>query len=126
MKEKYAMDPNFKDIMSALAIGRKEEPYKVRDGYLLHSHRLCVTRSLHGEVMYESHAPLYRDIEGFKLKGAKLYFYWPHMKAHIQEHVSTCMMCQKTKYDRGKQVGLVQPLPIPDAPWESSPMDFIF
>ena len=35
-------------------------------------------------------------------------------------------MCQKVKYDRGKQVGLLQPLPILEALWESISMDFIF
>ncbi|MCO5601610.1 hypothetical protein L7F22_055733 [Adiantum nelumboides] len=36
------------------------------------------------------------------------------------------VVCQKTKFDRGKQPGLLQPLPIPDSPWESISMDFIF
>ena len=48
------------------------------------------------------------------------------MKAHIQDYVAKCIVCQKTKYDRGKQHGLLQPLPIPDSPWESISMDFIF
>ena len=34
MVDEYAIDPNFKDIMSALAIGKKEEPYDLKDGYL--------------------------------------------------------------------------------------------
>ena len=36
------------------------------------------------------------------------------------------MVCQKVKYDRGKAPGLLQPLLIPNIPWESISMDFIF
>ena len=36
------------------------------------------------------------------------------------------MTCQKVKFDMGKAPGLLQPLPILNAPWESIPMDFIF
>ncbi|RYA84594.1 hypothetical protein DD594_25980, partial [Enterobacter cloacae complex sp. 4DZ1-17B1] len=36
------------------------------------------------------------------------------------------MVCQKVKFDRQKAPGLLQPLPIPDKPWESIAMDFIF
>ena len=35
------------------------------------------------------------------------------------------LVCQKVKYDRHKSIGLLHPLPIPDAPWESIAMDFI-
>ncbi|MCO5568036.1 hypothetical protein L7F22_021732 [Adiantum nelumboides] len=48
------------------------------------------------------------------------------MKRDILDYVSKCVVCQKTKFDRGKQPGLLQPLPIPDSPWESISMDFIF
>ncbi|MCO5613511.1 hypothetical protein L7F22_067788 [Adiantum nelumboides] len=49
------------------------------------------------------------------------------MKRDILDYVSKCVVCQQTKFvDRGKQPGLLQPLPIPDSPWESISMDFIF
>ncbi|MCO5584172.1 hypothetical protein L7F22_038095 [Adiantum nelumboides] len=38
----------------------------------------------------------------------------------------SCLVCQRVKYDRGKAYGLLQPLPIPTAPWESIAMYFIF
>ena len=36
------------------------------------------------------------------------------------------MVCQKVKYNRGKTIGLLQPLPITNDPWESIAMDFTF
>ena len=37
-----------------------------------------------------------------------------------------CLTCQKVKYDRHKTLGLLVPLPVPEAPWESIAMDFVF
>ncbi|MCO5553474.1 hypothetical protein L7F22_006995 [Adiantum nelumboides] len=128
MIDEYAIDPDFKDVISAIALGKKEEPFTLQDGYLLHGNRLCITRSLREKVMFESHAPPYAGHRGIQttMKAIETYFYWPTMKGDIQDYVSKCVVCQKTKYDRGKQPGLLQPLPIPDSPWESISMDFIF
>ncbi|MCO5605646.1 hypothetical protein L7F22_059829 [Adiantum nelumboides] len=78
--------------------------------------------------MFESRAPPYAGHRGIQttMKAIETYFYWHTMKGDIQDYVSKCIVCQKTKYDRGKQPGLLQPLPIPDSPWESISMDFIF
>ncbi|MCO5608638.1 hypothetical protein L7F22_062852 [Adiantum nelumboides] len=128
MIDEYAIDPNFKDVISAIALGKKEEPFTLQDGYLLYGNRLCITRSLCEKVMFESHAPPYAGHRGIQttMKAIETYFYWPTMKGDIQDYVSKHVVCQKTKYDRGKQPGLLQPLPIPDSPWESISMDFIF
>ncbi|MCO5581212.1 hypothetical protein L7F22_035090 [Adiantum nelumboides] len=126
MIDEYATDPNFCDVMSAIALGKTQEPYVVQDGYLLYGSRLCVTKSLREKVMYESHAPPYAGHRGIQatMNAIETYFFWPTMKKDIQEYVSQCIICQKVKYDRGKQPGL--PLPNPDSPWESIAMDFIF
>ena len=81
------------------------------------------------KVMYEFHGPPYamghRGIQA-TLKGEELNFYWPTTKKDITTYVSTCVVCQKVKSDKGKQPRLMQPLPIPNAPWEITSMDFIF
>ena len=46
------------------------------------------------------------------------------MKKGIMADVSFYMVCQKVKYNREKQPGLLQPLPILDGPWQSIFMDF--
>ena len=55
-----------------------------------------------------------------------MYFYWPTMTNDIKTQVSSCMVCQNIKYNRGKQLGLLQPLPIPNGSWKSISMDFVF
>ena len=79
--------------------------------------------------MYESLASPYaghREIQTM-FKTIETYFYWPRMRANIQGYVAKCIVCQKTKYERGKQHGLLQPpLSIPHSSWESISMDLIF
>ena len=85
MIDEYAIDTNFKDVISAVALGKIEEPFHVKDGYLLYGNQLCVAHNTHDKVMYESHAPPYaghRKIQAM-LKGAKMYFYWSTMKKEI-------------------------------------------
>ena len=78
--------------------------------------------------MFESHAPSYAGHRGIQttFKAIETYFYWPTMKDDIHRYVEECVTCQKVKFDRHKTPGLLQPLPIPTAPWESIAMDFIF
>ena len=43
MIDEYATDPHFKNVMSAIALGKIEKPLSVQYGYLLYGNRLCVT-----------------------------------------------------------------------------------
>ena len=49
-------------------------------------------------------------------------YYWPRMGDDVQVYVKSCLVCQ---LDKKKMVGLLQPLPIPEKPWQSISMDFI-
>ena len=52
-------------------------------------------------------------------------FHWPKMKEDVQAYVKTCHVCQVDKTERKKEAGLLQPLPIPEKPWQCVSMDFI-
>lgn len=47
------------------------------------------------------------------------------MKLDIENHVKSCIECQKTKVSRKKTYGKLMPLPIATGPWKSVSMDFI-
>ncbi len=53
------------------------------------------------------------------------YFYWPRIAASVSEYVSTCDDCQHNKPANSKPGGLLQPLPIPEQPWQHISMDLI-
>jgi hypothetical protein len=52
-------------------------------------------------------------------------YYWPNLKDNAEEYVKTCLTCQQNQTLNKKQVGLLQPLPIPEGPWENVSMDFM-
>jgi hypothetical protein len=52
-------------------------------------------------------------------------YYWPNLKLDAKEYVKTYLICQQNWTLNKKQAGLLQPLPIPQGPWESVSMDFM-
>ncbi|GMJ06952.1 hypothetical protein HRI_004364400 [Hibiscus trionum] len=47
------------------------------------------------------------------------------MRHDIMDYTKTCLICQQDKIDRQKTAGLLEPLSVPDIPWESISLDFI-
>ena len=52
-------------------------------------------------------------------------FWWPRMDADIESFVKSCVQCAKGKNSHLKSGGLLQPLPIPNLPWEEISVDLI-
>ncbi|MCO5598973.1 hypothetical protein L7F22_053072 [Adiantum nelumboides] len=80
---------------------------------------------LRPKFLIECHVPSYSGHRGIDatVKAIDTFFYWPTLRRDVDAFVRSC---QKVKFDRQKALGLLQPLPIPDKPWESIAMDFIF
>ncbi|GBG66421.1 hypothetical protein CBR_g61465 [Chara braunii] len=51
-------------------------------------------------------------------------FFWKAMRSDMLHYVETCELCQKNKVVRRPPLGLLKPLPIPDAPAQSVSIDF--
>ena len=52
-------------------------------------------------------------------------YYWPKMGEDVQAYVKSCLVYQMDKTERKNAAGLLQPLSIPERPWENISMDFI-
>ena len=52
-------------------------------------------------------------------------FYWPCMAKTIRKFVYTCPLCQRNKPNTQRPAGLLQPIPIPERPWQALTMDLI-
>jgi len=106
-------------------------PLLVRRGlvYLGESDRLYIPAdaSLRTRLLHECHdVPTAGHLGKDKtLEQVKRRFYWPRMDSDVLQYVRTCDACQRNKPSQQVTPGLLQPLPIPDHPWQQVTMDLI-
>jgi RNase H-like domain found in reverse transcriptase/Reverse transcriptase (RNA-dependent DNA polymerase)/Integrase zinc binding domain/Retroviral aspartyl protease/Chromo (CHRromatin Organisation MOdifier) domain len=106
-------------------------PLLVRRGlvYLGDSDRLYIPAdaALRTRLLHECHdVPTAGHLGKDKtLEQVKRRFYWPRMDIDILQYVRTCDACQRNKPSQQSTPGLLQPLPIPNYPWQQVTMDLI-
>ncbi|GJP41373.1 hypothetical protein CLOM_g1045 [Closterium sp. NIES-68] len=78
-------------------------------------------------LLEEYHDVLYAGHFGGNktLTGIAKHYYWPHMADDVQKFVTSCDTCQRMKSNKQKKAGLLQPLPVPEQPWQVVSLDFI-
>ena len=52
-------------------------------------------------------------------------YYWRGMLADVDRYVRNCHPCKRALSPRDKTPGLLQPLPVPERPWQHISMDFV-
>ena len=62
----YINDEDYASIMNNISNDLHHEPYSLKDGFLLHGSRLCITKNLRDKVMYESHILPYAGHRGIQ------------------------------------------------------------
>ncbi|GJP78684.1 hypothetical protein CLOP_g8953 [Closterium sp. NIES-67] len=78
-------------------------------------------------LLEEYHDVLYAGHFGSNktLTGIAKHYYWPHLAEDVQKFVTSCDTCQRMKSSKQKKAGLLQPLPVPEQPWQVVSLDFI-
>jgi len=51
-------------------------------------------------------------------------YYWPGLRQDINQYIRNCHTCRRTTTPRDLPPGLLQPLPIPERPWQHISIDF--
>lgn len=59
------------------------------------------------------------------LDNIRRYIGWPDVQEDVRMYLEACRTCKRGKTSSQKPGGLLQPLPVPAAPWAGITMDFI-
>ncbi|WVZ71118.1 hypothetical protein U9M48_019739 [Paspalum notatum var. saurae] len=120
IKEQYAYDEDFKDIITW-------DKYVINEGFVFRANRLCIpVGSVRLFLLQKAHGGGLMSHFGAKKTEAVLsaHFFWPKMRRDVERFVSHCTTCQKAK-SRLNPHGLYMPLPVPSTLWEDISMDFV-
>lgn len=102
--------------------------YSLDNGILYYNKAAYVPdKDLQLQIIIGFHDSLPAGHLGYKKTLARIrpYYYWPHLPKDIKEYTSSCLVCTRNKNRPQKQKGLLNPLPIPEGPWQSLSMDYI-
>ena len=88
--------------------------------YILDSDLHCRISALCHDSKIAGHAGRWKTLEPVSQNN-----WWPQISRYIGRYVSTCDMCLCTKVGCQPPVGELNPLLVPDAPWDTISVDFI-
>ena len=122
LRQGYDVDPWFAKPENLTSL-RKHNGLWYRQDQLVVPNAL----NMRAKIMYELHDAPYSGHVGITKteKAVTRLFWWPRVRRDVTEYVRTCASCQRNKASNQLPSGLLQPLPIPDHPWDSVSMDFI-
>ena len=118
----YFVDPCFRDKDSTANL-------QFTDGFYWHGDKLVVPdvgdlrKQVFDAFHYEATSGHYGSDKTIELLGR--YYWWPGYTVDIRRWCSECQACQRAKPSHEKPKGLLQPLQIPDQPWDSISCDWI-
>jgi hypothetical protein len=124
VKMGYVEDPKASQILEC-----PTGDFSVENGVIRHQGRIWLgTNSLaQNHVLQAVHNSRIGGHAGFQATYYRIrqLFSWPSMKEAIAKFVQECQTCQQAKGEHVKQLGLLQPLVVPNQAWQIVCMDFI-
>jgi transposase InsO family protein len=126
LKDCYDKDEPFAALLKR---GLKRRVFHTRKGIFYRGEKLVVPPNpdIRQYVLSEMHDAKYSGHKG----ATKTYelvardFWWPGLRKDVEQYVSTCLTCQRSKPNPWKVPGKLQPLQIPESKWSSVSMDLI-
>ena len=105
----------------------KPKDFCLSNNFLLFKGKIYVPPSCRSSVLNICHDSPSAGHFGFKKTFSLINrdFWWPTMSSDIISYIRSCEICCRSKTQRHKPYGFLNPLEIPDRPWTSISMDFI-
>ena len=128
VRQEGPQDSSYQKLVEQVLDGTTRRYWLENDLLYFRGGKLYVpSTKLRRELLKETHDTRWASHPGEERTLALLArsFHWPKMKEDVQAYVKTCHVCQVDKTERKKEAGLLQPLPIPEKPWQCVSMDFI-
>jgi Integrase zinc binding domain len=101
---------------------------KLEDGLLLYWDRLIVpnTNHLRTDLIREAHEQVSTAHPGrnktIRLLASR--YHWKGLASSVEQYICNCHACRRANAPRDRTPGLLQPLPIPERPWQHITMDY--
>ena len=132
IKGRFAEDQLFKKVLDDPKAFRN---FTVKDGliYLKEQEKelLCIPKVMISErsareiIISEAHSMLAHLGPSKTLNYLRDHVWWKEMVTDTQAFCNTCVTCKRSKPTNQKPYGLLNPLSVPDRPWESIGVDFV-
>jgi transposase InsO family protein len=105
-----------------------EQNWAVSNGLLLWQGRLVVPPidNLRTELIQEAHAQVSAAHPGRTKTVAVIArrYWWKSLRTDVERYMNNCRECRRATVFRDKAPGKLQPLPVPERPWQHVAMDF--
>jgi len=103
------------------------ERFETHDGLLHFEGRMYVPTRMRNTVIEAYHDPQVYGHPGVDrmVKMLQREYYFPGMRKSIEDYIRCCNTCRRSKHDKHKPYGLLQPLNVPTRPWQAIALDFI-
>ncbi|KAJ9509744.1 hypothetical protein QJQ45_011390 [Haematococcus lacustris] len=123
IKQAYAADTRFADEAFTSQLYQHEGLWVTEWGRVV----VPDDAALREKVIYTMHDTRSAGHLGMTktLEQVTRWFTWPGVLENVKSYVRSCHSCQVNKSSAKKPAGLLQPLPIPERPWDSVSMDLI-
>jgi hypothetical protein len=130
IRSSYHNDPMIQTIIKDLQGSADSHPHYAwvhnhlnRKGKVVVGHNMA----LHSQIISVFHNSAVGGHSGMTMtsKTVGSLFYWKGQQKYIRQYVRECIVCQRNKHENVASPGLLQPLPIPIAPFIDISMDFV-
>ncbi len=106
-------------------VEQDNSPFKKdNNGFVTLNNRVYVPTVEQNKIIQDTHNDGHRGI-GSTMERVQRTFYIPELKRKTENIVNDCDTCKRSKHERHRPYGLLQPLQPPDGAWHSIAMDFI-